>query len=281
MKRGAAVLRLVGNGVERKGEAGRWTHGGRLRLVGGEDAAGAAGAAKRIVFLNHTAALGGGEIALLNTVRAMDRERFIPVVVLFAEGALAEKLRGAGIETRVLELDAAVGQTRKEAVGMGALLKGGKILAAGRFMGRLAKVLAGIGAGGGALQFAQGGCAGGLAAAWAGIPCVWHVRDRIAGDYLPGAAVVMMRRLARWVPGRVVANSAATLETLHLPGRYIRSGRGRVVHDGVAGEWKTQNSKLKTQNRNGEAEGGDRGADQCVEGAGCVFAGGGGGAEAV
>jgi len=43
---------------------------------------------------------------------------------------------------------------------------------------------------------------------------VWHVRDRIADDYIPRAAVHLVRALIRHLADGVVANSTATLETL-------------------------------------------------------------------
>ena len=55
---------------------------------------------------------------------------------------------------------------------------------------------------------------GGLAARLAGVPVVWHIRDRISEDYLPPAAVRLVRALARRVPAGVIANSQSTLDTL-------------------------------------------------------------------
>jgi glycosyltransferase involved in cell wall biosynthesis len=55
---------------------------------------------------------------------------------------------------------------------------------------------------------------GGVAARIASVPVVWHVRDRIASDYLPAPVARAVRLLARIVPNRVIANSASTLATL-------------------------------------------------------------------
>jgi glycosyltransferase involved in cell wall biosynthesis len=55
---------------------------------------------------------------------------------------------------------------------------------------------------------------GGFAARIVGIPVVWHVRDRIADDYLPSSAARLVRALARRLPIAVIANSKATLESL-------------------------------------------------------------------
>ncbi len=58
---------------------------------------------------------------------------------------------------------------------------------------------------------------GGIAGRLAGCRVVWHVRDRIADDYLPHKVVLAMRSLARVLPHFVIGNSQATLATLHLP----------------------------------------------------------------
>src|SRR3982750_3654140 len=95
----------------------------------------------RVVLLDHTAALGGGEIALLNLVRAVDHTRWDVVVVLFAHGPLEEKLREAGVDVRVLELDPAVGAARKDALGASSALGVGKVWKAWRFVWRLRRLL--------------------------------------------------------------------------------------------------------------------------------------------
>jgi glycosyltransferase involved in cell wall biosynthesis len=58
---------------------------------------------------------------------------------------------------------------------------------------------------------------GGLAGRLARRPVLWHVRDRIEPDYLPRPIVTLFRRLCRILPHYIIANSAATLDTLHLP----------------------------------------------------------------
>jgi len=55
---------------------------------------------------------------------------------------------------------------------------------------------------------------GGAAGRLARVPVLWHVRDRIAADYLPRPAVTLVRAAARVLPTAVVANSYATLLTL-------------------------------------------------------------------
>lgn len=58
---------------------------------------------------------------------------------------------------------------------------------------------------------------GGMAGRLSGVQVVWHVRDRIAADYLLAKVVMLMRGLAKVLPHFVMGNSLATLETLDLP----------------------------------------------------------------
>src|SRR5687768_10209506 len=71
----------------------------------------------RVLYIDHTAALGGGELALLDIVRNLDPARVEPVVMLFADGPLAERLRAAGVETHIFAVATVVLGVRKEASG--------------------------------------------------------------------------------------------------------------------------------------------------------------------
>lgn len=62
---------------------------------------------------------------------------------------------------------------------------------------------------------------GGVAGRLAGILVIWHIRDRIAPDYLPTAAVRMVRLGSRTVPDVVIANSYSTLRALRVPRRSV------------------------------------------------------------
>jgi glycosyltransferase involved in cell wall biosynthesis len=68
----------------------------------------------------------------------------------------------------------------------------------------------------------KSGIYGSLAAQIAGVPVVWHVRDRIADDYIPRGAVRLVRAMVRRLADGVLANSDATLATVS-PGRSARS----------------------------------------------------------
>ncbi len=69
-----------------------------------------------VIFFDHTAKMGGGEISLLNLATNLDRRRFEPVVVLAGDGPLREKLDEAGVETHVLPLPDEVTRVRKDSL---------------------------------------------------------------------------------------------------------------------------------------------------------------------
>jgi glycosyltransferase involved in cell wall biosynthesis len=186
------------------------------------------------LFFDHTAALGGGEIALLNLVSALDRQRFAPVVLLASPGPLVAELERAGIETHVLPLAPEVVQTRKDSLGAGSLLKAGLMLRALLYVFRVARFIAKRRVDLVHTNSLKADLIGGLAARLGRVPVVWHIRDRIADDYLPPAVVTVFRWLARVVPHCVLANSESTFRTLQLPPvAHGRKAPHRVVHDGI------------------------------------------------
>jgi glycosyltransferase involved in cell wall biosynthesis len=202
--------------------------------------------AKTVLFFDHTAKMGGGEISLFHLVQRFNQERYFPVVVLGAEGELNRKLKECGIETHVLPLSENVANTRKDSLGRSSLLQFGAALRIIRYAFRLARFIRKR-----KIDFIhtnslKADIIGGIAARLARVPVIWHVRDRIEDDYLPRSATRAFRYLCRTVPNFIIVNSEATLKTLRLPNPngvgasriksfILRSSvvYNGVVHDGV------------------------------------------------
>jgi glycosyltransferase involved in cell wall biosynthesis len=185
-----------------------------------------------ILFFDHTAAWGGGEVALFHLVTNLDRARFTPIVVLGEDGPLADRLREAGVFVHVQALAASVGQTRKGTLGLRGWFRVRAIFSALSYCWKLRGLIRRLSP---ALVFTnslKADLLGGIAARLAGVKVIWSVQDRIANDYLPKAMVRFFRAAARLIPHAVVANSRATLETLRLPPRW-QGTRAHVVHCGV------------------------------------------------
>lgn len=70
-----------------------------------------------VLFLNHTAALGGGEIALVNLIARLDRSRYLPSVLLFADGPLVKRLEDTGADVQVMPATGGVLGAKKDALG--------------------------------------------------------------------------------------------------------------------------------------------------------------------
>lgn len=194
----------------------------------------------RVLYFDHTASLGGGEIALFNLVRNLDLTCYDPVVVLSSEGPLRQKLDEAGIETHLMLLSERVVQTRKDTLGLKSLTRVNEIGITLKYIRQLARFIRHEQIAVVHTNSLKADLIGGLAARLARIPVIWHVRDRIEDDYLPRPVVRVFRRLCRIIPTYVIANSAATLKTVCLPATtegemsgMERTQRSRVIHDGV------------------------------------------------
>lgn len=168
----------------------------------------------RVVVLDHTAQLGGVELALVRQMDALAERDDVQVrVLLFADGPLVGRLRERGHEVEVLPIDEALGTTtRHEAAGLRTALT--SVVGAAPFVRRLANRLREMDVDVVHTTTLKADLLGVPAARLAGLPLVWHVRDRIAPDYLPSPLVHLMRSVARTAPEQVVANSRATAATL-------------------------------------------------------------------
>src|SRR4051812_47170014 len=183
------------------------------------------GLTPRVVFVDHVARISGGEIALLRLLPALANHVDVHVV-LGEDGPLVARLREAGITTEILPLATRVRDVRKERVRPGRV----DALAAAQvapYVLRLRRRLRDLDADIVHTNSLKAAFYGGLAGRLAHVPVVWHVRDRIAPDYLPRAAVRFVRLASRVLPTAVIANSRTTLDTLP------RLRRGQVIGSAV------------------------------------------------
>jgi glycosyltransferase involved in cell wall biosynthesis len=172
----------------------------------------------KVVYLDHVARLSGGEIALLRLLPHLDRAN--PHVVLAEDGPLVGRLHLAGISTEVLPLRDSARELRKGDV-VRRVLSPGVAAETMAYVVRLAARLRRLRPDLVHTNSLKAGVYGSLAARLAGIPMIWHVRDRIEDDYLPHEAVLLVRRMSRHLASAVVANSRSTMETLAAPSKPV------------------------------------------------------------
>jgi len=176
----------------------------------------------RVVVLGHSAQLSGGELAIQRTIAAMTD---VEVHVILAEdGPLVPLLERAGASVEVLPMDDRSRNLRKDRVQPGKFSMVTWLQSA-IYVLRLARRLARVHPDLVHTNTLKAALYGGMAARLAGIPCVWHIRDRIAPDYLPSFAVNLVRVTAKLLPTAIIANSEATLETV-APSRAFRNRAG-------------------------------------------------------
>lgn len=230
---------------------------------------------KRVLYLDHCALPSGAEIALARLLPHLSS--FQPSVLLAQQGPLVDTLRESDIPVQVLPMKESVRSLRRSEVVPGASILRSVcgaiqyVLSLSEMMRRLSPDLV-------ATNSLKAALYGGAAGRIARRPVVWHLRNRVADDYLPGPAVAFVKMAARVLPSGVIANSRTTLKTLALPkdGRpeiravigdpcpfvrcneerhTSRSGRDEVSHHSTAGlvygmvcrlqEWKGQDLFLR------------------------------------
>jgi glycosyltransferase involved in cell wall biosynthesis len=172
--------------------------------------------------------MGGAEIALCRLLDVLDRRRCLPIVCLFEDGPLRNRLLAANVEVHVVPLDPAVLAIRKHAVTAGWILRPAKLLAVVRHAHRIARLIGDRDVDLVHTNSLKAHVVGAVAARLARRPLVWHLHTRIAADYLPRFAVACLRYGSRFIPDRVICNSRATLATVR-PG----PGRAAVIFPGM------------------------------------------------
>jgi glycosyltransferase involved in cell wall biosynthesis len=172
-----------------------------------------------VLFIDHTAMLGGGEIALLNLVTHLDATRYLPVVLLLQDGPLRAKLDQAGVETHLYQVATSVLSARKDTLGVKTLLRARDVAGALVAVLGIARRIRALDVDLIHTNSLKADIMGGVAARFCGKLVIWHVRDRIDSDYLPGIVVKTFRRLSKLIPSWVIANSGATLNTLQRNAR--------------------------------------------------------------
>jgi glycosyltransferase involved in cell wall biosynthesis len=166
----------------------------------------------RVVFLDHVARLSGGEIALLRLLPELSQHVDVNVI-LGEDGPLVGRLRAEGIAVEVMPLAPRLRDLRKDTIRPGTLDTRALFSLPGyvrRLYSRIKELEPDIIHTNSLKSDLYGGVAGRLAR----VPIVWHIRDRVATDYLPPLAVHLVRLLSRFVPNAVIANSEETMSTL-------------------------------------------------------------------
>jgi glycosyltransferase involved in cell wall biosynthesis len=161
--------------------------------------------AVRVAFVDHVGATAGGaEHTLATLLKHLPREAIEPSIVLFEDGAFAQRLRSGGWDVAIVPVHETILRSTRERLRFGAAF------AAYDAACRLAGVLRRGGVDVVYTNSMKAHLVGALAARLAGVPCVMHFHDMIDGKAL--AALRVAARLgsrARIACSQIVADTIA------------------------------------------------------------------------
>jgi glycosyltransferase involved in cell wall biosynthesis len=176
----------------------------------------------KIVYVDQTGQLGGGELAILPWITAHSEGAR---VILFTDGPFRERLESSGIPVTVLELGS-LKDVRRESSILGAFSQLGAMLSLRR---ALVSELEGADV---VYANSQKAFLLSVLAKARGQRLVWHLRDILSTEHFNP----WMAKLAVWLANRsaslVIANSHATAEAALAIGADPQ--RLRVIYDGVS-----------------------------------------------
>lgn len=193
----------------------------------------------RIAYINHTAALGGAEVALHNLVAHLDRRRWEPHAVIGNAGPLVERLRASDVDVEVLELAPTLGRIRQGEIGGAAMLNVVRFASGLAYAIRLSRHLRRIGARVVHANSLRACVLGGLAGRLAGIPTVWQIHCVLSSGLMSSNGLRLLQTLARTVPSHIICNSRWTAADFDVPPSRMTVvpcgiDPGRFVPNGVA-----------------------------------------------
>jgi len=171
----------------------------------------------RVVFLDHSAQLSGGELALVRLQQGLPE--IDSHVILAQDGLLLDKLLTNKLSAEVLPMSEGCRSLPRDRVRLSPsfiLEKGAALWGSVAYVARLAIRLRSLKPDLIHTNSLKAAAYGGIAGKLAGVPVVWHIRDRISPDYLPSQGVRLVRFLARHLPSGIIANSSTTSRTLRI-----------------------------------------------------------------
>jgi glycosyltransferase involved in cell wall biosynthesis len=177
----------------------------------------------RVLFVDHTAQLGGAELSMLEIAKALSSSSR---VVLFEDGPFRHRLEAAGVPTTVLPAPGQLNGVRRDGSVLAALRSiPGLVQQAARLtsVARDYDVLL--------ANSQKSMLVGALAGRLARRPVIWYCRDLMSADHFGALQRTVAGWAARWLIDRVIANSHATKDALAAIGG--RPDQITVVHNGI------------------------------------------------
>jgi len=177
----------------------------------------------KILFVDHSGALGGAELYLLDVARAY---RSSSTVLLFEKGPFLDRLAEADISTEVLPAGDSLREVRKRSSLFDQLRAFPSLVSLAVRLARMAQTYD--------LIFANSQkalVAASPASVMTGTPLIWNLHDMLTADHFGPLNRWIATRFANWCADRVIVNSEATRDA------FVASGGHRpktaLVYNGI------------------------------------------------
>lgn len=175
----------------------------------------------RILYVNHTGHVSGAERVLIDTLRALDRERYEPIVMCPMHCDLAEEMFSASVKWIQLP-----------SIRARFTLRPGRVLQAlssiVRAVGVLHKQIRALAPDLIHANSVRAGLAATLAAAGTGTPVIWHVHDT-----LPRHPVSTLLRLFVLMASNTQMIAVSNETAQRFRGNLLPAGKVHIIHNGV------------------------------------------------
>ena len=176
----------------------------------------------RVLFVSHTGTMSGAELVLRDAVRPWAGS----TAFLFEDGALAEALRGAGIEIRLARRGTGLSGLRRDASVLRALPKLGRLAGLALEVARAARACDVVYA-----NSQKAFLLSAIPARLVGRPIIWHLHDILDGTHFGRTQRIVQARLANLCAARVVVPSRAAAAAFIAAGGH--ASRVSVVPNGL------------------------------------------------
>ena len=175
----------------------------------------------RVAYVNHTGAVSGAEVVLMNMVRGLDRSVYEPVVICPAEGGLARQLKVEGVPHVELSAVQARFTWRPDKLRKAVTSLARAIVSLRRTLRQLDPEIVHA-------NSVRAGVVVSLACVASGRKVVWHVHDN-----LPKHPLSTLIRIAAHMlrPDRIIGVSQATAKAFR--GSFSFEGSVVTIHNGV------------------------------------------------
>lgn len=162
----------------------------------------------RILFLNHSSQLGGGELSLFDIARNMPGCE----VALLSSGPLEKKLSDAGVATIRIDAGAVLKVRRTDGFNRIFRVSLALVVLVARLLrkARDARLIY--------ANSQKAFVAGALVSIVARRPLIWHLRDLLTSEHFSGSMLRLTIALANRCADHVIANSAATAAEFRAAG---------------------------------------------------------------